>query len=317
MEGFDQLQQAQAAKASQVLEQQRYDENQVMALQTQQVIVQSFSSLVDYLDNKVTKTEVINQLQAIGTPDVFKVVDAVNSLHSTISTHENTDLTEITAVMRAVLNEVSALPKEIPKTEIPEPIDNTKQFNALVDAVKSLEKVVKAQETTVEAPVVNVPAPKVDVEAPDLSPLQTDIKAVTDAVKAIVIPEYKTDNAEVEKLLKKLNKLFNEFLDSTPAGGGGGASIPAYRDSTGNVSQVVLTAEGAVPTRDLPLAVQIDDATTVNAVYIGKANIGSSTSSAVWQIAKLDTTSGLVKKWADGDANFNNIFDNRASLTYQ
>lgn len=66
-----------------------------------------------------------------------------------------------------------------------------------------------------------------------------------------------------------------------------------------------------------PYATQIDDTTTANTVYIGKAAMGSATSLAVWQIAKLDTTSGLVKTWADGDANFDNIFDNRASLTYQ
>lgn len=64
-------------------------------------------------------------------------------------------------------------------------------------------------------------------------------------------------------------------------------------------------------------AVQIDDATTANTIYIGKASIGSNTSSAVWQIAKLDTTSGLVKTWANGGASFSNIFDNRTSLTYQ
>lgn len=60
----------------------------------------------------------------------------------------------------------------------------------------------------------------------------------------------------------------------------------------------------------------IDDTTTANTTYIGKAAIGSATSSAVWQIAKLDTTSGIIKTWADGDANFDNIWDNIASLSY-
>lgn len=50
--------------------------------------------------------------------------------------------------------------------------------------------------------------------------------------------------------------------------------------------------------------------------YIGKAVLGSATSSAVWQIKRLDTTSGLSKLWADGNDNFDNIFDNRASLSY-
>lgn len=56
---------------------------------------------------------------------------------------------------------------------------------------------------------------------------------------------------------------------------------------------------------------------TVGALtYIGNAAIGAATSSAVWQIKRLDTTSGLTKKWADGNENFDNIFDNYASLSY-
>ena len=43
--------------------------------------------------------------------------------------------------------------------------------------------------------------------------------------------------------------------------------------------------------------------------YICKAPIGSSLSAAVWQIAKLDTTSGLVKQWCDGNA----LYDNTAT----
>ncbi len=62
-------------------------------------------------------------------------------------------------------------------------------------------------------------------------------------------------------------------------------------------------------------ATRLDDTTTVNVIYIGKAPVGSSESSAVWQIAKLDTSSGLTKTWA-GNANFTQIWGDRASLTY-
>lgn len=51
-------------------------------------------------------------------------------------------------------------------------------------------------------------------------------------------------------------------------------------------------------------------------VYIGKAAPGSSTASAVWKIKRLDTTSGIVGEWADGDTNYDNVWDNYASLTY-
>ena len=63
-------------------------------------------------------------------------------------------------------------------------------------------------------------------------------------------------------------------------------------------------------------ATRIDDTTTPNTTYLGKAPIGSVTSSAVWQIAKLDTSSGLIKTWADASSSFNQVWNNRAGLTY-
>lgn len=50
-------------------------------------------------------------------------------------------------------------------------------------------------------------------------------------------------------------------------------------------------------------------------VYIGKAVVNSITSDPVWQIAKLDTSSGIIKTWA-GSAGFTQVWDNRAGLTY-
>lgn len=63
-------------------------------------------------------------------------------------------------------------------------------------------------------------------------------------------------------------------------------------------------------------AVRLDDTTTADTTYIGKAATASATSAAVWQIAKLDTSSGLIKTWADGDSQFDNIWDSRSSLNY-
>lgn len=64
-------------------------------------------------------------------------------------------------------------------------------------------------------------------------------------------------------------------------------------------------------------AVQVDEATG-SITYIGKAAIGSATSSAVWQIKKMDesTSPEVIITWADGDDSFNNVWDDRASLSY-
>lgn len=53
-----------------------------------------------------------------------------------------------------------------------------------------------------------------------------------------------------------------------------------------------------------------------NIEYVGKAVIGAVTSGAVWQIIKIDETTGTVITWADGDEDFNNIYDNREALSY-
>lgn len=80
----------------------------------------------------------------------------------------------------------------------------------------------------------------------------------------------------------------------------------------------VNTGQGFKFVDDVKHAVQTDAATTSNVTYIGKAKIGSATSSTVWQIMKVDetTTDVTVITWADGNDNFDNIWDNRASLSY-
>lgn len=52
--------------------------------------------------------------------------------------------------------------------------------------------------------------------------------------------------------------------------------------------------------------------------YIGWHRPGSSTTSAaVWRIARRSQTGTVWSyEWADGNRNYDNIWDNRASLTY-
>lgn len=51
-------------------------------------------------------------------------------------------------------------------------------------------------------------------------------------------------------------------------------------------------------------------------MYVGEAAISSSTANPVWRIKRINTTSGVIVEWADGNYNFDNVWDNRASLTY-
>jgi hypothetical protein len=60
------------------------------------------------------------------------------------------------------------------------------------------------------------------------------------------------------------------------------------------------------------------DAATPTLAYLGKALVGSATSAAIWQIQKLvfGADGDVTITWADGNSAFDNIWDDRASLTY-
>jgi len=58
------------------------------------------------------------------------------------------------------------------------------------------------------------------------------------------------------------------------------------------------------------------DEASATITYVGSAEMASSTSASAWRIKRLDSTSGLVILWADGNADFDNVWDNRASLSY-
>jgi hypothetical protein len=50
--------------------------------------------------------------------------------------------------------------------------------------------------------------------------------------------------------------------------------------------------------------------------YVGEAAVGTVTSAALWRIKRVDNTSGVIILWADGNASFDNIWNNYASLSY-
>lgn len=65
------------------------------------------------------------------------------------------------------------------------------------------------------------------------------------------------------------------------------------------------------------LAVRIFES-SASVFYLGHASPGSATSSAVWRISRFTDDGGgnFFQEWADGDPNFDNIWDNRLSLSY-
>lgn len=199
-------------------------------------------TLISFLEGNTTKAVVLNQIRDFATSqDAAQLTQSIESLHDTLKTHENTDITPLTEVMNRVLEEVSKVPEGI---KIPEQkfVDYSKQLDQLAKAVGLVEKAIESQETTVQAPEVNVAPAEVNVQAPDLKPLTKEIdKAFTKAIKGIKIPKVpKTDLTKLEKEAKNQTKLLKDIRDTPSHGGAGGSSSIAP----------FLNSEGSLPTYD-------------------------------------------------------------------
>jgi hypothetical protein len=211
MDQLGKIKQARDQRLRQVGDDKRHEELISQSLQTQETILRAFSSFVEYLDKRVGKTQVVNQLKTIGTPDALKVVQSIEELHETVKSQERVDLTDTINALTEVLNK-----------ETQEPTDYTDKLNELLEAVK-------AHQTTVEAPVVNVEAPIVNV----------DTESVTSAVN-----ELRDSNLRVTHTNVLIDEKFDEWRlvmkDDEPIGiqyflNGKKVAELKYKVSDGNI----------------------------------------------------------------------------------
>jgi hypothetical protein len=84
------------------------------------------------------------------------------------------------------------------------------------------------------------------------------------------------------------------------------------------VDTLLINADGSLNSRPVKVlyTTRLDDTSTPNITYVGEAAIGSATGNAVWRIKRIDETTGVIILWADGNSNFDNIWDNRVGLSY-
>ena len=91
------------------------------------------------------------------------------------------------------------------------------------------------------------------------------------------------------------------------------SSVPMTRRGAG---QLVVVESGS----DEAFARIVEELSS-GTIYIGEAPIGTATSAASWRISRvIETSTGsdftYTTTWADGDQNFDNVWSNRASLSY-
>lgn len=296
---------------AQELEQYKQRTAQLNALED--TVVQAFNALIRFMDGKTTKTEVVNQLTSISTPDVDKVVQALSKLDKDILTNK-LDLKPLEQGLNGLKRELSLIPKTLPK--IPEAKDAVKVTN--LSEIKldtsAVEKAIKGLKLVAEAPIIN----EKDVDLKPLQNIMTDMLKAINNQKPVEIPKFpeipKTDLTKVETKLDKSNKLLKEIVDKPVGGGGGGGNGTPYVDSTGRPVNVELDGNGNIPVvfSSSTYKLILDETTTTSVTYVGKAALGSATSAAVWQIQKIDESSGLVITWG-GTGAFDQVYDNRAT----
>lgn len=271
-------------------------------------------TLIGYLDGKVTKTEVVNQIRSVETPDVEKVVQAVEDLSSVV---ENTklDVTPLVEGLSKLEEQLKLIPKEKPEFEQKEEVRVTNlddiDFTTLENAIKGIK-------IDTPAPVVNVPQTEVNIDAPDLDPIKKSLSDVIKAVKGIKLEVPKTDLSKVESELAKLTKLNKELLDKPVGGSAGGGSSWVATNSDNIPVPIQLTVDGKIPVEAGATSTyesRNDTTSDPNLVYLGKALPGSATSAAVWQIKRYNKSAGHMS-FADDVTTFTKVWDNRSSYGY-
>lgn len=186
-----------------------------------------------------------------------------------------------------------------------------------ISNLPELQKVEVVNFPEQKAPVVNIEAskaPVVNVEAPIVEMNNEEVVAELKNISEILSKEEiegidRTEIVDEKGKTVDFKKLFEslaERIGNIRVGGG-------WSGGLSTTDSVALQNMGA------KFATQVDDVSTPGVTYIGKAGIGSSASSAVWQIQKIDESGSpitAVITWANGNSSFTNVWADRTSLTY-
>lgn len=298
--------------------QQDVDKKHLESLQSvhsvEKAVYEIARTLIGYLDGKVTKTEVVNQIRSVETPDVEKVVKAVEDLSLVV---ENTklDVTPLVAGLGKLEEQLKLIPKEKPEFEQKEEVRVTNldeiDFTTLENAIKGIK-------IDTPAPVVNLPQTEVNVDAPDLDPIKKSLSDVIKAVKGIKLEVPKTDLSKVEKELTKLTKLNKEILDKPMGGGGGGGRATPYEQN--GIPAFVELVGGAVPITGsiTASASTLADFSTNNLDEGATSYFGQTKPDGTWLVLKVtDTSVGYATVSNNGTVtSYTDAWTNKATLTY-
>lgn len=196
---------------------------------------------------------------------------------------------EVLEEVLSKLNELVEKDKEIQKVEI---VNHKEKDDS---EIRQFLKKISEKELSVKAPIVNVDAPIVELNNEETNKILSQIEENT----------RKTEDLDRVVLVDTKGKPINFNLEpKVVVSGGGGIPDSITRD---------------IRTMASNYATRLDTVSTAGVTYVGKSTIGTATSSPSWQIMKMDETGTpvtLITTWADGNDLFDNVWDNRTSLTY-
>lgn len=265
-----------------------------IAEKKRKAIVEKQERDIEHFARKVAD-EVISSIGGVQTPDIK---DSISELASSVA--------------QAIIVSNQSFDGELKDsfTQLLSAIKNNKPDNT---SLSKLNKQIGVSLAKFETALDRIElAPQITVNGLDSEQLKGEINKILAKLpstsKRDVTISY--ENATADKYLNvRLTdgiKFYSAFSTGGSSGGREGGATESKQDD------IITAIEGIGGVTNYTTRI----ATVGSLTYIGNAAIGSATSGAVWQIKRLDATSGLIKLWADGNDNYDNIWDNRASLSY-
>lgn len=93
-----------------------------------------------------------------------------------------------------------------------------------------------------------------------------------------------------------------------------------FYNTTDNQLYVGTTTGWEAPEMAVPRTLLVDEVNAQKFTYVGEAAVGSATNAAVWRIYRLDESGSgdeeLIKLYANNSTDFDQIWDDRTTLTY-
>lgn len=269
------------------------------------VMVILLQKIIELLDKEEQQPETLkaDEVRAALRNELAAVVKAVKGIPKDDNTDIIKELNNLKKSFESIdfkptIN-VAAADVTVPKIELPEiKIPEFPEFNIPTPQVNYT-----APDIHVSAPTVNLPPPIVNVEATDLSAIIRSLEINLNKLRtndvsrplAVRLSDGQSWLKEIRTFADKAQQAFAAFPGSV---------------RISNITEL--------PQTDIQYATQIDDVSTTGVTYVGQASIGTSTNSPSWRIKKIDETGTpitMTVKYTGGGA-FNQIWDNRTSLTY-